>query len=100
MYARIARFEGMTAEQARSMAAAIRNDASSGPPEGVPATGLTLLVDSDAGRLLAITLFETEEDLRRGDEVLNGMSPPEDSGARRAAVERYEVAADLRLQQS
>ena len=98
MYARIARFEGMTGEQARKMAEDIRDNASSGPPEGVPATGLSLLVDADAGRVLAISMFESEEDLRRGDEALDAMSPPEDSGARRAAVERYEVAVELRSQ--
>jgi hypothetical protein len=37
---------------------------------------------------------ETEDDVRRADETLNAMSPPEDSGMRRTGVEIYEVALD------
>ena len=40
---------------------------------------------------LGVTLFENEEDLRRGDEALNAMSPAVDAGQRRANVEIYEV---------
>jgi hypothetical protein len=50
-----------------------------------------MLVDRAHGRGLGITLFETEEDLRKGDEALNLMSPPERSG-RRTNVTIYEVA--------
>jgi hypothetical protein len=39
-----------------------------------------------------VTLFESEEDLRRGDEALNAMSPAVDAGQRRANVEIYEIA--------
>jgi hypothetical protein len=41
---------------------------------------------------MAITLFETEEDRRTGDETLNAMSPPVSEGmGRRTGVEMYEV---------
>ena len=46
---------------------------------------------------MAISLFETEEDLRRGDETLNAMSPPGDGMGRRTSVEIYEVATDVRM---
>ena len=46
---------------------------------------------------MAISLFETEEDLRKGDETLNAMSPPGDGMGQRTSVEMYEVAADLRM---
>jgi hypothetical protein len=55
-----------------------------------------MLIDPDNGRGLAVTLFDTEEDLRQGDETLNAMSPPEDGLGRRASVETYEVALDVR----
>jgi hypothetical protein len=95
MYARVARFEGGDAEAIRRTAQEIASQASSGPPEGVPAIGFLMLIDPDGGRSMGISLFESEADMRAGDAVLDGMSPPGDMG-RRASVEMYEVAADLR----
>ena len=76
MYARVARWEGASAEALDQVAAGIREDAESGPPEGLPAKKLLLLQDREGGRSMAITLFETEDDYRRGDETLNSMSRP------------------------
>ena len=70
--------------------------AGSGPPEGVPSVGFTLLIDPDKGRGLAVGLFETEEDLRKGDETLNTMNPPGEGLGRRTSVDVYEVALDVR----
>jgi hypothetical protein len=47
--------------------------------------------DSKAG------LFETEEDLRKGDAALNEMSPSGPDVGTRTSVEIYEVGADLRM---
>ena len=67
-----------------------------GPPEGVPAVGLLVLHNPDEGKALAITLFETEEDLRQGDATLSSMNPPVPSGpGRRVSVEMYEVAVKV-----
>jgi hypothetical protein len=81
----------------RGTAQQIDSEASSGPPEGVPAKGFLMLIDPDTGRGLAISLFETEDDRRQGDEVLNTMNPPGDGLGRRTAVEMYEVGVDVRL---
>ena len=97
MHARVARFEGADADAIRRSAEQINADASSGPPEGVPAVGFLLLIDPENGRGLGISLFENEEDLRTGDEVLNQMSPPGEGMGRRTSVETYEVGADVRL---
>ena len=75
----------------------INSQAASGPPEGVPAKAFLMLIDPDGGKTLAISLFETEDDLRAGDAVLNEMSPPDDGFGQRTAVETYEVAVDVRL---
>jgi hypothetical protein len=97
MYARVAKWEGASADAVRTMAERINADADSGPPEGVPASGFLLLVDPEGGRSLAIGFFETEEKRKQGDETLNAMNPPEgaDMGSR-TSVEMYEVAADLK----
>ncbi|MBA3262900.1 MAG: hypothetical protein H0T69_10625 [Thermoleophilaceae bacterium] len=81
----------------RRSAEQINFEASSGPPEGVPATGFLMLIDPDNGRGFAISLFETEDDLRAGDEVLNSMNPPDDGFGERVSVESYEVAVDVRF---
>ena len=96
MYARVARWESADGDAMRRTAEDMNARAAQGPPEGVPAKGFLLLIDPDNGRSLAIGLFETEEDLRKGDETLNTMSPPGDGMGNREAVEKYEVAVDVR----
>ena len=73
--------------------------AAAGPPPGVPSNGFLMLIDPDSGRSLAIALFETEEDLRKGDEALNAMNPEpgDEKVGKRTSVEQYEVAVDVRL---
>jgi hypothetical protein len=97
MYARVAKWEGADGEAMRRTAEEISSQADSGPPEGVPAKGFLLLIDPDNGRSLAVGLFETEDDLRKGDEKLNSMNPPGDGMGKRTSVEMYEVGADLRV---
>jgi hypothetical protein len=89
VYARVATFEGGDPGQFDEMAAQMQ---ASGRPDGVPATGFLFLVDRGSGRSLGITLFETEDDLRAGNEAMNAMTPPT-TGAmgHRVSVETYEV---------
>jgi hypothetical protein len=96
MYARVARFEGGDADAIRDEAREIASRAESGPPEGVPATGFLMLTAPEEGRVLGISLFETEEDLRKGDEALSSMTPPSTDSGSRTSVEVYEVAIDAR----
>lgn len=95
MYARVARFEDAKPEQQQRMAEGLRNV--DGPPEGVPAKGIMFLTDGENGRTLAITLYDSEEDMRAGDEALRAMNPDDVSERRLASVEFYEVAAERRL---
>lgn len=96
MHARVATFEGGDPEQVRQMIEGIDERSESGPPEGVPAVGLLMLHDPSKGKVLAISLFENEEDLRKGDATLNSMNPPVPGGmGRRASVEMFEVPIKL-----
>ena len=97
MYARVARWEGAQGDALRRSAEEISAQAASGPPEGVPAKGFLMLIDPDSGRSLSVVLFETEDDLRKGDETLNSMNPSRDDVGRRMSVENYEVAVDVRV---
>jgi hypothetical protein len=97
MHARIAMFEGTDPDQVDQSVDETRRQIDEGfesPPEGLEgATEAWILVDRETGKSVAITLFENEEDLRRGHEALNAMSPggPQ-GGMRRTDVGLYEVA--------
>ena len=97
MYARVAHWEGASADALRSTAADIESRSASGPPEGVPAKGFLLLIDPDKGRSIAIGLFETEEDLKTGHETLNSMDPPGEGMGNRTSVDMYQVGVDIRV---
>lgn len=91
MYARVARFTGADQESMERNIAGIRERSASGPPEGVPGKAFTLLADKANGTVIAIGFFETEEDMRQGDETLNQMNPPEGSMGSRSSVDLCEV---------
>jgi hypothetical protein len=97
VYARVAKWEGGAPEATRAAAEQINSNSADGPPEGLPAKGLLMLLDAESGDSLSIVLFESEEDMRKGDETLNAMDPTggEDVG-RRTSVQMYEVVADLK----
>ncbi len=89
MYARVATFEGdpSTVDGAISQ---VRTEVESGQaPPGLEDAKMLMLVNRESGKGLGITLFESEEAMRRGDEALNALSPG--GGERRTSVEFYEV---------
>jgi hypothetical protein len=97
MFARVAKWEGAEADALRQSADDMNARAGDGPPPGVPAKGFMMLVDPDSGRSLAIALFDSEEDMKAGDAVLNDMSPSTSGTGSRSSVELYEVAVDVRV---
>src|ERR1700690_3421589 len=98
MHARVATFEDGNPETVRGMVAEIGRQSAGGPPEGVPAVGLMLLHRPEDGKVLAITLFKTAEDLQLGDATLNSMDPPNPGGmGRRVSVEMFEVPTKIDL---
>ena len=76
MHARVATFEGDPGETDRAVEE-IRSRVEAGresPPEGLEGvTEMWMLVDRKTGKRLGITLYETEEELHRGDEAMNAM---------------------------
>jgi hypothetical protein len=89
LYARVATFESDPAnvEEAINM---VRGEVESGDtPPGLHGAKMLMLVSRETGKGIGITLFESEEAMRRGDEALNAMSPG--ANERRTSVEFYEV---------
>ncbi len=96
VHARVATWEGGDPDQTRASIDQIKERAASGPPEGVPAVGYLMLLSADASKILAITLYENEDDARQGDAMLNSMSPPKQPGmGQRTSVELYEVPVKI-----
>ncbi len=88
MWARVATFDGDPADvAARLQRLRSAFDAGSFPPELADAKFL-LLVDRESGGMLGVTLFDSEEAMREGDEAMN--AGPGNAGSR-ASVEFYEV---------
>ena len=93
MFARVATFEGADASRLDEMVDGVRRQIESeSTPEGLEGvTRVEMLIDRASGKTMGITIFESEEALRRGDAALNEMSPGE-GGGRRVGVDMYEVA--------
>jgi hypothetical protein len=89
MYARVATFESDPAKVDDAISI-VRSEVESGEtPPGLEDTKMLMLVNRETGKGVGITLFESEEAMRRGDEALNAMSPG--ASERRTSVEFYEV---------
>ena len=89
MYARIATFES-DPERIDDAVELVRSEVESGDtPEGLEGAKMMMLVNRETGKGLGVTIFESEDAMRRGDEALNAMNPG--ATERRTSVEFYEV---------
>jgi hypothetical protein len=95
MYARVATFESdpSSVDDAIRM---VREEVEGDTPEGLEGAKMMMLVDRDSGKGLGITIFDSEDAMRRGDEALNSMSPG--GTERRTSVEFYEVPVETLTQ--
>ena len=87
-FARVVSFDGVTRDRIQEMQAEMRD---SEPPEGLPAKEIIVLYDADAEKSVVLVFFDSEDDYRRGDEVLSAM-PAGDTPGRRSDVAKYQVA--------
>ena len=89
--ARVVTFEGVSKDRMDEM----KREMSEGErPEGLPASELVVLHDADSEKSLVILFFETEDDYRQGDAVLNAM-PAGDTPGQRTSVAKYDVATRM-----
>ncbi len=86
--ARVVTFEGVSTQRI----AELKREFEEGDrPDEVPAKEFLVLHDPESERSLAILLFDSEDDYRRGDEALNAM-PTDDTPGQRTSVTKYDVA--------
>jgi hypothetical protein len=107
MYARVARFEGLDASRIDEDVANMKQQMDAGRSGQLPADApeeaqelmetvarWVQLVDRNSGKAIGIAFSDSEDKMRRADEVLNAMSPPEGAGRRTGPAEIYEVVID------
>jgi hypothetical protein len=90
-YARVVTFD---ADEAALEALLNEINSHDGPPEGVPAKRITVLADRSAGKVVVAVRFGSEEDLRKGGQALEAMSPPAGGTIRRVSVDAYEIVLE------
>ena len=88
MFARIATFESDPAriDEAIEM---VRSEVAGDTPPGLEGAKMLMLVNRETGKGVGVTLFESEDAMRQGDEALNAMNPG--GVERRVSVEFFEV---------
>ncbi len=89
MYARVAEFESDPADVDEAIDRVRSEVESDATPPGLAGARMLMLIDRETGKGLGVTLFESEEAMRRGDEALNAMNPG--GSERRTSVAFYEV---------
>jgi hypothetical protein len=93
MYVRIAQFEGSPDDLDERIAEVRRRSQADEMGIRQHIKRSMMLVDRESGKGANWILCETEEDLRKVDEIMNSATPP--SGQmRRTSVQMYEVAVD------
>ena len=94
MYVRVVRFTDVTAERVEELIARIEE--SDGPPPGVTAKGVQMLVDQEQGTAVVLQLFDSAEDMSTGAEAFAAMDPGETPGTR-VSVDMCELKLDRRM---
>ena len=91
MHARVATFESDPTKVDDAIAM-IRSQVEGEAPPGLEGAKMLMLVNRESGKGVGITLFESEDAMRRGDSALNAMNPG--GTERRLSVEFFEVPVE------
>jgi hypothetical protein len=89
--ARVVTFDGVSKDRMDEMDREMREGQ---PPEGFPSSELVVLHDPEAEKSLVIVFFDSEDDYRKGDEILSAM-PAADTPGQRTSVMKYNVATRM-----
>jgi hypothetical protein len=94
MHARVVRFTDVTPERIQQIVDRVESD--DGPPPGVDARGMQLLVDEQNGVAIFVGLFDDEQKMREASAVFDQMDPADTPGTR-ASVDLCEVRLERSL---
>ena len=91
MFARVATFQSDPGRLDDTIEM-VRKEVAGETPDDLKGAKMLMLIDRDSGKSIGITLFDSEEAMRRGDEALNSMTPG--ASERRTSVEFFEVPVE------
>lgn len=94
MHMRVVRFTDVDPQRVEQLVSDI--DESSGPPEGIKATGLQMVLDPDQRTAVVVQFFDSAEDLRDSEAAFDGMDASQTPGTR-SSIDRGEVKLDLKM---
>jgi hypothetical protein len=89
---RVVRFTDVDADRVSAMLARI--ESSGGPPPGIEATGIKVLMDEAQGTAVVLQYFETAEAMAASAKVFEAMDVSDTPGTR-ASVDACEVRLEL-----
>jgi hypothetical protein len=93
-FVRVVRFTDVDPQRLEQLVGEI--DASQGPPPGIKATSLQILVDADQRTSVVLQFFASAEDMRDSEAAFDSMDASETPGTR-ASVDRCELKADMKV---
>jgi hypothetical protein len=91
-FARVVTFDGVSKDRMDQMEKEMQDG---DPPEGFPSAEMVALHDPEAEKSLVVIIFETEDDYKKGDEILSAM-PAGDTPGQRTSVTKYNVAMRMK----
>ena len=93
-FVRVVRFTDVDPQKLEQLVSEL--DESQGPPEGIKATGLQILVDADQGTSVVLQFFDSAQDMADSEQAFDSMDASETPGTR-ASVDRTEVKRELQM---
>jgi hypothetical protein len=92
VFVRVVRFTDVSSERLDEMQSRIKE--SDGPPPGVPATAIKVLIDESARTAVVLQYYATAEDMETGAKVFGAMDASETPG-NRASVDECEIRVEM-----
>ena len=92
MHVRVVRFTDVDPDRLEQRLSDMKD--SEGPPEGVKATGIQILLDAEQRTAVVLQHFASAEDMRDSEQAFDSMDPSDTPGTR-ASVDRCEQKLEL-----
>lgn len=94
MHVRVVRFTDVDPSRVEQLVSEIAE--ADGPPEGVKATGLQILLDRDQRTSVVLQFFDSAQDMADSEAGFDSMDPGDTPGSR-ASVDRTELLRELKM---
>lgn len=94
MHVRVVRFTDVDPDRVEKLVSEIEE--ADGPPPGVKATGMQILLDRDQRTSVVLQFFDSEGDMRDSEAAFESMDASDTPGAR-ASVDRAELMRELKM---